>query len=143
MKQLLTILGIGLLFPPLAWSGDLQSELMAKEQMLWTAWGAKDAEAFRNNLTADSVQIGSAGIYNGLDAILTAMSSQKCDMRNFDAQDVEMRRLGRDVVVLNYTFTQEGVCNGDKLSPRLSATSIYVQKGESWLSAHYHESPIN
>jgi len=134
---------VGLMLGSTAWAADLQSELMAKEEMLFTAWGKKDAEAFKKNLTEDSVQIGSSGSYSGRGSILKAMGTQTCDMRNFDAQDVVMRKLSQDVIVLNYTFTQEGTCNGKKLPARLSATSIYVQKDGQWKSALYHESPID
>jgi hypothetical protein len=143
MKQLLSIFALGLSLTSLAWAADLQSELMAKEEMLWTAWGKKDASTFKNNLTEDAVQIGSSGSYSGLDSILKAMGTQTCEMRNFDAKDVGMRKLSQDVVALNYTYTQEGKCNGEKLPPRLSVTSIYVNKGGKWTSAHYHESPTD
>ena len=143
MKQLLSIVALGLMLTSSAWAADLQSELMTKEEMLFTAWGKKDAETFKKHLTEDAVQIGSSGSYSGLESILKAMSNQSCDMRNFKAQQVAMRKLSQDVVVLNYTFTQEGTCNGEKLPTRLSATSIYVQKGGRWMSTHYQESPID
>ena len=143
MKQLLSIFALGLVLTSYAWASDLQSELMAKEELLWTAWGKNDAETFKKNLTKDAVQIGSSGSYSGLDSILKAMGTESCDMRNFNAQQVAMRKLSEDVIVLNYTFTQEGTCNGEKLPPRLSATSIYVNNGGQWMSTHYQESPID
>ena len=110
--------------------------------MLFTAWGKKDAETFKKNMTADGVQIGSSGVYKDLESILKAMGKQSCDMRNFRAEGVAIRKLSQDVVVLNYIFTQEVTCDGKKLPSRLAATSIYVQKGGNWLSTLYHESPI-
>lgn len=143
MKRLLSVLALGLMLAPFAWAADLESKLMKKEEMLWTAWGKKDAETFKKHVTGDAVQIGSSGSYNGLESILKAMGRQSCDMRNFGAQDVAMRKLSQDVIVLNYTLTQEGTCDGKKLSPRMSATSIYVQKDGHWKSTHYQESPID
>ncbi len=143
MRQLLSIFALGLVFTSIAWAADLQSELMTKEEMLFTAWGKKDAETFKKHLTEDAVQIGSSGSYSGLESILKAMGKQSCDMRNFGAKDVVMRKLSQDVVVLNYTLTQEVTCDGKKLPTRMSATSIYVQKGGRWMSTLYHESPID
>jgi uncharacterized protein (TIGR02246 family) len=116
---------------------------MAKEEALWTAWGKRDAETFRKNLTSDAAQIGSSGAYTGLESILDAMGKQSCSMSNFDADKIQMRRLSKDVIVLNYAYTQKGACNGVALPARVMATSIYVQKEGRWLSAHYHESPLN
>jgi uncharacterized protein (TIGR02246 family) len=142
MNKLLSVVVLGFTTLSMAWAAELQSELMLKEEMLWTAWGKQDAEAFRSNLTQDAVQIGSSGSYTGLEAILKAMSTQSCDMRNFAARDVASRELGTDAIVLNYTYTQEGACNGEKLPPQLSVTSIYVRTNGEWKSAHYHESPL-
>lgn len=143
MKQLLSIFTLGLVFTSFAWAADLQSELMTKEEMLFTAWGKKDAETYKKHLTEDAVQIGSSGSYSGLESILKAMGKQSCDMRNFGAKDAVMRKLSQDVVVLNYTLNQEVTCDGKKLPTRMSATSIYVQKGGRWMSTLYHESPID
>jgi len=143
MKWPISVFALGLTCISIAWAADVQSELMAKEEMLWTAWGRQDAESFKSNLTQDAVQIGSSGSYTGLDSILKAMSAQSCEMRNFDAKNVTSRELSPDVVVLNYTYTQEGTCNGRTLPAHLSATSIYVRKDGKWKSAHYHESPLD
>lgn len=143
MKQLLSIVALGLMLTSTVWAADLQSDLIAKEEKLFTAWGKKDAETYKKHLTEDAVQIGSSGSYSGLESILTAMGKQSCDMRNFGAKEVAMRKLSQDVVVLNYTLTQEVTCDGKKLPTRMSATSIYVQKGGRWMSTHYHESPID
>lgn len=143
MKHVLSTFALGLMLTSFAWAADLQSDLMTMEKTLWTAWGKKDAETFKKHLTKDAVQIGSSGSYSGLESILKAMGTQSCDMRNFGAQDVAMRKLSEHVVVLNYTLTQEGTCDGKKLSPRMSATSIYVKKDGDWMSTHYQESPID
>jgi uncharacterized protein (TIGR02246 family) len=143
VKQLCSVFALGLVLSSFAWAADLQSDLMKKEEMLWTAWGKKDAATFEKYLTEDAVQIGASGSDFSRESILRSMEMQSCDMRNFGAQDVAMRKLSDDVIVLNYTLTQEGECNGKKLSPRMSATSIYVQKDGRWLSTHYQESPLD
>jgi uncharacterized protein (TIGR02246 family) len=142
MKQLFSILVVGLALHSFAWAADLQSDLMAKEEALFNAWGKKDAETFKKYVAEDAVQIGSSGSYMNLESILKAMGAQSCDMHGFGAQDIAMRKLSPDVVVLNYTLTQAGTCDGEALSPRMSVTSIYVQKDDRWMSTHYHESPI-
>ena len=143
MKKIALILAISFLPTAIAWAADLQSDLMAKEELLWTAWGKNDAETFRKNVAGDAVQIGSSGAYDSLEAILQAMNKQSCSMSDFDARDVKMRKLSGEVIVLNYTYSQKGICNGDSLPPRLSVTSIYVQKEGRWMAAHYHESPLS
>jgi uncharacterized protein (TIGR02246 family) len=143
MKHVFSAVALSFMLTSLAWAADLQSELMTKEESLWTAWGKKDAETYKKHMTDDAVQIGSSGSYRGLESILKAMGTVSCDMRNFGAEDVAMRKLSQDVVVLNYTLTQEGTCDGQKLAPRMSATSIYVQKNGHWMSTHYQESAMD
>jgi uncharacterized protein (TIGR02246 family) len=116
---------------------------MAKEELLWTAWGKRDTETFKKNLTGDAVQIGPSGAYSGRESILQAMGRQSCNFTDFDPENVEMRQLSKDVIVLSYAYAQKGTCNGDPIPARVMATSIYVQKDGRWLAAHYHESPLD
>lgn len=97
MKKIALILAVSLMCTAIAWAADLQSDLMAREELLWAAWGKNDAETFRKNVTDDAVQIGSSGAYGSLEAILQAMNTQSCSMSEFEARDVKMRRLSGDV----------------------------------------------
>jgi uncharacterized protein (TIGR02246 family) len=131
-------------FAPLAAAADLQTELMAQEKSLWTAWAKKDAEPFKKLLTADAVEIiaGTAPA-TGLDAIVKDITSHNCEMKSFAHQNPKLRKLGADVVVLTYTATQDTTCDGKKLPAKLFATVIYVRQKGKWMQTQYQETPLD
>jgi uncharacterized protein (TIGR02246 family) len=98
---------------------------MAIEKNLWTAWGKKDGEPFKNILTADAVEVvaGTAPVV-GRDAIIKDITALPCELRSFAHKDAKLRRLSPDVVVLSYTATQDATCDGKKMPPKVYATSI-------------------
>jgi hypothetical protein len=144
MKRLLATLLLLLGLAPLAVAADLQAELMAQEQSLWTAWGKKDGAPFKKHLTADAVEIiaGTAPAI-GLDAIVKDIATHTCEMKSFAHQNPKLRKLGADVVVLTYTATQDTTCDGKKLPAKLFATTIYVRQKGTWMQTQYQETPID
>ena len=57
MRKTIVAVAIGLAFAPLAYAADLQTELMATEKALRTAWGKEDGEPFKKVLTADALEL--------------------------------------------------------------------------------------
>jgi uncharacterized protein (TIGR02246 family) len=143
MKRLLAMLML-FVFAPLAAAADLQTELMAQEKSLWTAWAKKDAAPFKKLLTADAVEIiaGTAPA-TGLDAIVKDITSHNCEMKSFAHQNPKLRKLGADVVVLTYTATQDTTCEGKKLPAKVFATTIYVRQKGKWMQTQYQETPLD
>lgn len=143
MKRLLAAMLLAVFVAPVTAAQDLKADLIAIEKRLWTAWGKKDAEPTRKSLTTDAVMIvaGTAPIA-GRDAIAKAISTLPCELRSFDFQNVELRQLTSDVVVLSYTATQDASCEGKKLPAKIRSTSIYVRQKGNWLQASYQETPI-
>jgi uncharacterized protein (TIGR02246 family) len=143
MKKLFATLMLTLFLAPFAAAADLQADLMAIEKGLWTAWGKKDGEPFKKMLTADAVEVvaGTEPVV-GRDAIVKVITTLPCELRSFAFQDGKLRRLSPDVVVLSYTATQDATCEGQKMPPRVYATSIYVRQKGKWLQTNYQETPL-
>lgn len=144
MKRLFAALVLAIGLVPPAMAADLQTELMAQEKSLWTAWARKDGEPFKKHLTADAVEIiaGTAPA-TGLDAIVKDITSHNCEMKSFAHQNPRLRKLGADVVVLTYTATQDTTCDGKKLPAKLFATVIYVRQKGKWMQTQYQETPLD
>lgn len=123
-------------------AADVESEVLAKEKSLWAAWQKKDGEAFRKAVTSDSVQIIADGApVVGRDAIVKAMTSQDCTLRSFSLSDEHAHRLAPTVIMLTYSATQDGTCDGQALTPKLHSMSIYVLQKGQWLERYYQETP--
>ena len=60
----------------------------------------------------------------------------------FDFQVINVRQLADDVAVLSYVATQDASCGGEKLPPKVYATSVYVRHEGKWLSTNYQETPL-
>jgi uncharacterized protein (TIGR02246 family) len=143
MKKAFATVVLSLAFSPFAIAADLQTELMSIEKTLWTAWGKKDGEPFKKMLTADAVEMvaGTAPTV-GRDAIVKEITTLPCELRGFTHQDGKVRKLGKDVVILSYTATQDATCAGKKMPPRVYATSVYVLQKGKWMQTNYQETPL-
>jgi len=135
---------VGLAFTVPAMAGDLADELVAIDKALWSAWGVGDAGPFKEHLTDDHVQaVAGAGVVSGKDRIVAGFSEETCDVQSFDFQDVHVRQITDDVAILSYVATQDASCGGEKLTPKVFATTVYVHRDGKWLSAAYQETPID
>lgn len=143
MKHSLTILALAFALSSFAQAGDLQTDLIANEKALWTAFAKKDAEAFKTHLAPDVVNI-EAGLAPmiGIDAYLKRVNSGNCELHSVDMQDVKMTRLSADVVALSFIAASNMVCDGKREPPKLAVTSIWQQQGGKWVNRIYHSSPI-
>jgi uncharacterized protein (TIGR02246 family) len=126
-----------------ATAGDLKDELVAFDKALWAGWDSGDATAFKEHLTDDHVQaVAGAGIVHGKDKIIAGLDPDACEVQSFDFQEINLRQLTDDVVLLSYVATQDAACGGAKLPPKVYATSVYVRRDGKWLSAAYQETPL-
>jgi uncharacterized protein (TIGR02246 family) len=112
------------------------------EERLGAAWGARDGETFGALVTEDMVEIAIAdGRLLGREAVIEMVVSGHCDVKSFEIDDVEVRRLTDDVALIAYVVTQNTVCRGEPLPERIHAMSIYVRRDGAWRAATYQETP--
>jgi len=134
---------LGLLVAGPTAAGDLKGELVAIDKALWSAWGAGDAAPFQKHVGDDYVQaVAGAGVTSGKDQVLAGLSPGVCDVKSFDFQDVRVRQLGKDVAILSYVANQDASCGGEKLTPKVFSTSVYVRRDGKWLAVNYQETPL-
>ena len=143
MKHSLTIFALAFAFASLAQAGDLQSDLVANEKALWTAFAKKDAEAFKKHLAPDVINIeGNLAPMMGVDAYLKRVNAGSCELHSVEFQDVKMTRLSADIVALAFIANSNMICDGKREPPRQAVTSIWQQQGGKWMNRIYHSSPI-
>ena len=129
---------------PLSAEADLEEDLVAKSKRMWVAWGKADGKVFEEQLTEDAVQIvAGTGMVSGRDAVVKEVSAGGCELKGFEFERIELRKLSKDIAVLSYTATQDAACGENKLPPKVQSTSIYVKKKKEWKLIHYQETPID
>ena len=89
------------------------------------------------------MQVASGGdILNGREKILAALNSETCSLKTLDIADTNVRQPSPDTAILTYTATQNVRCEGEKVPPKVFATSVYVRQGGKWRWTNYQETVL-
>jgi hypothetical protein len=119
-------------------NSGVEQQLQQKEQTLWQAWKDKDMKPFHEMVTDDSVNVSGDGIEHGLGNFESAMKS--CNVTSFNLSDYKTTWLDKNTALLTYSATQDGTCGGNKLPPKVNASSIWMKKNGKWVSGFHQES---
>ena len=65
-----------------------------------------------------------------------------CDIKSCSLADFKLVMLDDNVALLTYVATQDGVCAGKAIPPKVRASVNYVKRGGKWLEAFYMEKPV-
>ena len=121
---------------------DLSDELEHIERSLWHGWATHDAVPFEESIVKNSVQIGSWGMISGKEAILEMIANHTCELEDAQFSDWKAHKLSDDAAILTYKAMQKGVCDGEPLPEKVSASAVYVRHGDHWMSASYQETEL-
>ena len=100
-----------------------------------------DAEALAALLDADFVCVGPLGFVLDKEQYLAARRSGDLKQAAFAWQDVRVRVYG-DAAVAVGSQLQQTTYRGSDASGQFRATQVLVRKGEGWVMASLHLSPI-
>ena len=125
---------------PAMTKAQILRKLSAAETKLWEAWKNKDVKPFKTNLTADSLMIGDTGV-SGKNDIVQMIASMPCEVKSFQLSDWKLTMLNSSTALITYKGSTEGTCAGAPI-PTVWASSVWVNRGGRWLSAHHQETPI-
>ena len=138
------VVAVALVLTP--WSAraqdDLVKTLSSIEKSLWEGWKNREAEPFRKHLVENALTIGGWGVEAGKQKAIQMIESDVCDVESYSHSDWAVHRVADNVAILTYRATQNATCEGEKIPEKIVASSTYVQKDGIWMSASYHETPI-
>jgi hypothetical protein len=100
-----------------------------------------DADALSSLLDADFACVGPLGFVLDKEQYLAARRSGDLKQEAFDWQDVRSRVYG-DAAVAVGTQVQKTTFQGRDVSGQFRVTQVLVRKGDRWLIASLHLSPI-
>ncbi|MEO6541000.1 MAG: nuclear transport factor 2 family protein [Ferruginibacter sp.] len=119
---------------------QLEKHIIALDKLAWEAWKNKNPEWFRTHTTEEFLSINSARMSNKAEVIKS--TPVDCDVKSFSFDNFKFVMLNETAVLLTYTATQDAVCGGKKIAPRVRASVNYVKRNGKWLEALYMETPI-
>jgi enamine deaminase RidA (YjgF/YER057c/UK114 family) len=117
-----------------------EAEIIRLEKAGWEAWKNKNAAWYVGNTIDEMIGINSGGISNKAQIIRDLGS---CEVKSYAIDNFKFVMLTRDAITMTYTATQDAVCGGQKIPPRVRSTVNYVRRGGRWLEAMYMETPMS
>jgi Domain of unknown function (DUF4440) len=118
----------------------LKAHIIELDIAAWDAWKTKNVDYFRANTTEEFLSVNTDGITNKTQMITSGYVG--CDVKSFSLNDIIFIKLNKNAAMLAYTATQDAVCEGARLSPKVRASVTYVRRGGRWLEAFYMETPM-
>ena len=120
----------------------VEAKIQTIEKSLWEAWKNRDAKPFNEYATVDSINVNADGsVDRGREAMIKDLSNPACTVTSFSLSDFSYLWIDRDSVIVTYTGTVDGACDGHKLPTKVIASSVWSSKGGKWVTAFHQESP--
>ena len=145
MKKIIMLLVIAIAASSVAFgqmkskANSVEARLIALEKQSWEEWKNKNGGFFQTLLTDEAVNIGVGGLSNKSQIVKS--TSSDCEVKSFSVDNFKVVMLDKNVALLTYTATQDGVCSGQTIPAKVISSSVYVKRGGKWLNAFYQETP--
>jgi hypothetical protein len=110
------------------------------EKALWEAWKNHNAEPFKKDMPAESVNVSSGGV-TGTDQVVQNMTSGDCKVSSYSLSDTKFTWYDKDAVMMTYKANQDAVCKGEKIPETVWASSLWMKQGGQWKAAFHQETP--
>jgi Domain of unknown function (DUF4440) len=117
-----------------------EQEIRKLETSLWQAWKDHNAKPFEEHLTPDSIDLGTPP-ERGKANILKSITTARCQVKSFSLSGFAYSWLDDKSVIVTYVGTQDATCNGKKVPEKVNASSVWVKRGNKWLTPFHQESP--
>ncbi len=127
---------------------DMSNAYMSQDQIvdLGQRWADAelhtDVETLDSMLDADFVCVGPLGFVLNKEQYLVGRRSGDLTQEAFSWQDVRVRVYG-DAAIAVGSQVQKTTFQGHDASGQFRATQVYVRKGDGWVLASLHLSPIS
>src|SRR5262245_49052215 len=120
----------------------VDQELIQRETKYWSAIRNKDASAAASLSNDPCVVVGAQGVGEIDKAALTRMmQGANYDLKKFSFDDVHVRPIAKDVVIVAYKVNEDLVVDGEPLKLEAFDSSVWVRSDGEWLCALHTESP--
>ena len=120
---------------------SIEEELMDLETRYWSAIRNKDSSAAASLSNDPCVVVGAQGV-GELDkaALAGMMEDATFDLDKFSFDDVHVRPIAKDVVIVAYKVKEDLVVEGKPVKLEAFDSSVWVRRDGEWLCALHTES---
>lgn len=137
-------LALALPLDRVALAGDeAADEFIALEKGMWDAWANGDVAELGKHLHEETISLTSGEMVSGKASVISSYNEAACEVRSYLLEGVKAHPINENTVILTYKAQQDATCAGEKLDPKLLATSVWVRDGGQWLVASYQETPVD
>ena len=119
----------------------LKEQLVKLENQSWAAWKNRDGKFFQDFLSDDHAEVGFGGVAAKAD-VVAFVGSPVCQVKTYTVDHFEMKLLDKNTALLTYRAEQDTTCNGKAVPSPCWASSLYMKRGERWLTVLYPQSQI-
>jgi len=139
----IVVLALAVPLDRVALAGDEAADkLIALEKGMWDAWAKGDDAVFEKYMHGNTISLTSGEMVSGKANVIKSYNEAACEVRSYLLEDVKAHNINENTVILTYKAQQDATCAGEKLDPKLLATSVWVRDGGQWLMASYQETPV-
>jgi hypothetical protein len=122
-------------------SDSVQAQLETIEKQAWEAWKNKNGEFFQAMLTEDSINVGAGGVDNKA-AVIKFTSGPMCDIKSYSLDSFQVVMTDKKTAILTYKAMQDGTCDGKSIPAAVWAATMFVKRGNKWVSSFHQETPV-
>jgi len=120
-------------------SRALEADIMKLEKDSWEAWKARDGKFYENFLSADHVELGSAGPADKR-TVVQVVASPACVVKSYSLSDIKVTAFSETTVVVTYRAEQDTLCNKVQIPSPVWISSLYIRRDGRWLNALFQQS---
>ena len=119
----------------------IASDLLTLERQYWNAIRENDVSTATSLSDDPCVVVGAQGVAEVDRKTLAGMlKGAKYELSGFDFEDVHVRAVADDVVVVAYTVKEDLVVDGEALALKAFDSSVWVRRNGKWVCALHTES---
>ena len=117
-------------------SSGTEANVINMEKAVWEAWKNKQTEAFKKSMASDYVGVYDEGVKTA-DKEMADMP--KADLQSYSISDTKVTFPDADVAVITYKVAMKGTMAGKDFSGNYNSSSVWMKKGENWVTILHTE----
>jgi hypothetical protein len=122
--------------PVAATEGPSDSALQDQEKAIWEAFKTRDADGFRKYFAPGYQGVYSDGVASTKDELA---SMKSIELKSYALSDVKVSRPTKTSALMTYKVDMQETEGGKDLSGAYYASSLWVKRGDKWLTILHTE----
>ena len=118
------------------------ASVIALETGMWEQWKQGQYDAMGARMTPDVLIADDVAGLADRAGLLGAMKGSGCTPESYALRNPTVRLLAPDVALIAYDVTPVMLCAGQRTTSAQVATSVWVRRDTTWLTAAHHQNSV-